>query len=383
MSTTTTSAKSGLGQYQAQIQGFLNDVAGRLQKAGRSDLTSNLKEAVEARRADVPTVVVVGETSRGKSSFVNALLGRSGLSPVGLDTTTGCSVVLHQAPTTQARVRMYETGEVRDVPIDEIEDWVTVDGNPDNERRVQAVIIGADYPLLRSMTIIDTPGVGGLDSGHGTLAAEAAASADALIFVVDASAPMSGPELTFLSEAAEKVDNVTLVLTKIDAYKDWRKMAETDSRLVAERIPRLSEAPLFPVSSQLAARGEEGSGSGILDVEAYLTAEVSARADSLRYANVLRVADSCLSELGRGLSSQLASLADGDILAALEEERARLNTAGAEGKKLMRDLDDGLRKLSLDRADSLNRGMRDLRTSYDERVGSVRGVDLSALTGPI
>jgi len=379
MKTTTTPAKSGLGQYQAQIQSFLNDVASRLQKAERSDLTSNLKEAVEARRAEVPSVVVVGETSRGKSSFVNALLGQSGLSPVGLDTTTGCSVVLHRAGTTEARVRMYETGEIRDIPVDEIEDWVTVDGNPDNERRVHAVIIGVDNPLLATMTIVDTPGVGGLDAGHGALAVEAAASADALIFVVDASAPISGPELKFLSDAAEKVDNVTLVLTKVDAYKDWRKMAVTDSRLVAERIPRLSEVPLLPVSSELAVQGEERSASGILDVEAHLTADVSARVDALRFANVLRVADSCLSELGRGLSAQLVSLGDGDILAALEEERARLNTAGAEGKKLMRDLDDGLRKLTLDRADSLNRGMRDLRTSYDERAGAVRGVDLSAL----
>jgi predicted GTPase len=380
MTTATTPSKSSPSKRQGDLQAYLNNVAGQLQIAGRSDLVMNLKDAVEARRESTATLVVVGETSRGKSSFVNALLGEPDLSPVGLDTTTGCSILLHKAVARQARVRMYETGEIKDIPLGDVEDWATVDGNPDNERRVHAVLVGVDNPLLEQISIIDTPGVGGLDAGHGVLAAEAAASADALILVVDASAPISLPELGFLEEVASRVDNVTLVLTKIDDYDEWRAMAEEDRRLVAARNPRLTDIPFFAVSSMLAMNSEDRKESGIQEVESHLLTHIAKRTDSLRFANILRVADSCLVEVCRQLDAQRAVLAaGGEILAALEEERSRLNEVGAEGKKLMRDLEDGFRRLGLDRADALNRGMRDLRTRYDDRAGTVRGAELSAL----
>ena len=380
MTTTTSSPTSRSRELQAEIQAYLNDVAAWLLKAGRSDLTKNLKDAVEARRSTTPTVVVIGETSRGKSSLVNALLNRTELSPIGLDTTTGCNVVLHHADHLQARVRLIETGEIVDIPIDEIEDWATVDGNPDNQRGVFAVILGVDCPLLEQMTIVDTPGVGGLDAGHGALAAEAAAAADAAVLVVDPNAPISGPELRFLANVAEKVDNVAIVLTKVEDYPEWRTMAETDAQLVAGQVPRLAETPVFPVSNILAMNPADRAESGIETVEEHLRSRIAARTEVLRYANILRVAESGLAEVGRVQRAQHAALEAGaGTLAALKAERTRLESVGVDGKKLLRDLDDGLRRLSLDRADGLNRGMRDLRTSYDEHVATLKPDAISAL----
>jgi hypothetical protein len=380
MTTTASPPKSRPQEFQDGIQAYLNDVAAWLRKAGRSDLTKNLKDAVEARRSATPTVVVIGETSRGKSSLVNALLNRTELSPIGLDTTTGCNVVLHHADHLQAKVRLIETGDIVDIPLDDVEDWATVDGNPDNQRGVFAVILGVDCPLLEQMTIVDTPGVGGLDAGHGALAAEAAAAADAVVLVVDPNAPISGPELRFLTNVAEKVDNVAIVLTKVEDYQEWRTMAETDVRLVSAKVPRLAEAPLFPVSNVLAMNPADRAESGINTLEEHLKARIAARTEVLRYANILRVAESCLAEVGRAQHAQQVALEAGaDTLTALKAERTRLESVGVDGKKLMSDLDDGLRRLSLDRADGLNRGMRDLRTSYDEHVASLRADAISAL----
>ena len=380
MTTTISPPKSRAQGFQAEIQAYLNDVATWLLKAGRADLTKNLKDAVEARRSTTPTVVVIGETSRGKSSLVNALLNRTELSPIGLDTTTGCNVVLHHADQLQARVRLIATGEVVDIPLDEIEDWATVDGNPDNQRGVFAVLLGVNCPLLEQMTIIDTPGVGGLDGGHGALAAEAAAAADAAVLVVDPNAPISGPELRFLSNVAETVDNIAIVLTKVEDYPHWRTMAETNVQLVSAKVPRLAEAPVFPVSNLLAMNPADRAESGIGALEEHLRVRIAARTEVLRYANILQVAQSCLAEVGRVQRAQHAALeAEADTLTALKAERTRLESVGADGKKLMRDLDDGLRRLSLDRADGLNRGMRDLRTSYDEHVSTLRADAISAL----
>ena len=276
---------------------------------------------------------------------------------------------------------MIATGEVVDIPLDEIEDWATVDGNPDNQRGVFAVLLGVNCPLLEQMTIIDTPGVGGLDGGHGALAAEAAAAADAAVLVVDPNAPISGPELRFLSNVAETVDNIAIVLTKVEDYPQWRTMAETNAQLVSAKVPRLAEAPVFPVSNLLAMNPADRAESGIGALEEHLRVQIASWTEVLRYANILQVAQSCLAEVGRVQRAQHVALeAEADTLTALKAERTRLESVGADGKKLIaRPLQDELRRLSLDRADGLNRGMRDLRTSYDEHVSTLRADAISAL----
>ena len=267
-----------------------------------------------------------------------------------------------------------------DIPLDEIEDWATVDRNPDNQRGVFAVLLGVNCPLLEQMTIIDTPGVGGLDGGHGALAAEAAAAADAAVLVVDPNAPISGPELRFLSNVAETVDNIAIVLTKVEDYPHWRTMAETNAQLVSAKVPRLAEAPVFPVSNLLAMNPADRAESGIGALEEHLRVRIASRTEVFRYANILQVAQSCLAEVGRVQRAPHAALeAEADTLTALKAERTRLESVGAGGKRLIRDLEDGLRRLSLDRADGLNRGMRDLRTSYDEHVSTLRADAISAL----
>ena len=58
-----------------------------------------------ARRAvpEVSSVVIVGETNRGKSSLVNALLSAPGLSPVDADVATSTYLVFQHGPSWAAR----------------------------------------------------------------------------------------------------------------------------------------------------------------------------------------------------------------------------------------------------------------------------------------
>ena len=50
-------------------------------------------------------------------------------------------------------------------------------------------------PLLANLSIVDTPGVGGLEAAHGEIAQAAVRQATALLFVLDAGAPLTRPEL--------------------------------------------------------------------------------------------------------------------------------------------------------------------------------------------
>ncbi|OWY59286.1 Isoniazid-inducible protein iniA, partial [cyanobacterium TDX16] len=95
---------------------------------------------------------------------------------------------------------------------------------------------------------VDTPGVGGLGSTHGTATMGALPLADAVLFVTDASQELTAPEVEFLKHARQMCPNVVMVLTKTDFYPEWRRIQELD-RGHLERLGL--SAPIVPVSSTL------------------------------------------------------------------------------------------------------------------------------------
>ncbi len=92
---------------------------------------------------------------------------------------------------------------VEPIAPDDLPRWVTERGNPDNRLGVEQVEVGLPHPLLeRGITLIDTPGIGGLNAAHAAATLAFLPVADALVFVSDASAELTGPELEFLAERA-------------------------------------------------------------------------------------------------------------------------------------------------------------------------------------
>src|SRR5436309_238868 len=82
-------------------------------------------EEIRAKRRKNPSVVVVGETNRGKSSLVNALLARPGLSPVDAEVATATYLVFGHAENWEARACY--PGQLAPVPIElsELINWVS------------------------------------------------------------------------------------------------------------------------------------------------------------------------------------------------------------------------------------------------------------------
>ena len=85
-------------------------------------------ERALSQRPELPTVVVVGETKRGKSSLVNALLACPGLSPVDAGVATATYLVFGHADAWQASA--HYPGSVESLPVDiaELPNWVTMRG---------------------------------------------------------------------------------------------------------------------------------------------------------------------------------------------------------------------------------------------------------------
>jgi hypothetical protein len=306
----------------------------------RNDLASAITQEIKhIASAGAVTVVVAAEVSRGKSLLINALLAKEDLLPVDVDVSTGVYVLVQHSESAGARVFTRTSPAPVPVTVDAVAQWVSVASNPGNAKDVSYVEVGLPSPLLsEGISFIDTPGVGGLDAVHGATTLAALSDADALIFVLDASAPLSRPELNFLIKAAQRIESVILVLTKTDVFPGWRTILDENRQLFRQFAPRFADQEILPVRSPLffeAMRkrdaGDAASAdrflerSGIPLLVEHLREDLLQRSASIRIANGHRLALHVLRRLDAGYKAQLATLnGDTSPLRALRERQKEL-----------------------------------------------------------
>ena len=281
----------------------IHKLCARAAKAGNASLrTVDARAAAEVDEVtrwqpDKPVAVVVGETKRGKSSLVNALLGMPGLSPV--DAQVATTAYLEFAWAEQASVRAWQPGAADPMllGVGDLRNWATRLGTmPPGMVPPRRMLVGHPSALLKHMSVVDTPGTGGLDPDHAQIALEAVARATCLIMVTDALRPMAKTELDFLTEASKRVNFVVFALTKTDTYPGWRTVMEENRSLIEAHAPRFRNAPHYPVSAMLAEHALNSQGptrqalakeSGIGKMQRALV-KVATAGKALVAANIVR-----------------------------------------------------------------------------------------------
>ncbi|MBB5853916.1 dynamin family protein [Amycolatopsis umgeniensis] len=349
-------------------------------------------EDIRKARPKKPSVVVVGETNRGKSSLVNALLSMPGLSPVDADVATATYLVFEHAQ--QWSAQACYPGQLAPVPINlnDLIHWVSAAHElPEGQLPPRYVEVSGPVPLLERVSIVDTPGVGGLDSMHGELAKEAAAGATALLFVVDASSPFTAPELQFLHDMGERVETVLFALTKTDQFRGWREVLEADRRLLAEHAPRFADAVFHPVSARMFETAAKAPNeqmammlrekAGIAALQGALQELLVGRSAMLGEANTLRALSSALGELKAKLQAESRALSAGE--AEAEQLRQRRDDLTTERRSSTRGWQLKLRaeiqRTRVEVGHETSRQMRDASTHFRQRIDGAKRDDLAAL----
>jgi hypothetical protein len=332
-------------------------------------------------RGAKPSVVVVGETNRGKSSLVNALLATPNASPVDADVATSTYLVFGHAD--DWRAGAHYPGSVASVPIEmaELPNWVTMRGElPHGALPPRFVTVDGPVPLLGRLTIVDTPGVGGLNSVHGELAKEAARDATALLFVVDASSPFTSGELAFLAEVGERVETVLFALTKVDAFRGWREILAADRALLAEHAPRFADATFHACSARMfelaATSANEQAGamlrerSGILELQVTMQELLIGRSMMLAEANGLRTVVTALAEQEATLAAKVRALSSGaEEAASLTQRRDELVTARRSATRGWQvRLRAEMQRARMETGHEVSRGMRDLQSWFRQAI---------------
>jgi GTP-binding protein EngB required for normal cell division len=230
-------------------------------------------------------VAVLGQFKRGKSSFLNALLGES-LLPTGVVPLTAIATFIRWAAAPSIRVAYLDgrpDGGLRAADTDllrqQLARFVTEEGNPRNRLGVARVDLLYPASVLRhGIVLIDTPGVGSTLQ-HNTDAANAVLpECDAGFFVLSADPPVTEAELAYLARVRPHVARLFFVFNKIDYLAtDERDTALAFlRRSLREHMPAVADAPIFGLSARQALAAHQTGDtaglaqSGLAEIEHHL-----------------------------------------------------------------------------------------------------------------
>jgi GTP-binding protein EngB required for normal cell division len=264
-------------------------------------------------------VACVGQFKRGKSTFLNALVGEPVL-PTGVVPVTSAITVLRHGPR-GARVR-FQDGRTEDVRVEALPAYVTERENPENRKGVRAVEVFLPSPLLaHGMCLVDTPGLGSAFGGNAAVTREFVPHVDAAVVVVGADPPVSGEEIALAGEVAAHARHLIVVLNKADRLTDEER--DEGARFAAQVLSSRLRRPIGRVY-EVSAQERIATGSPTRDwAEVAGALEALARAAG---ADLVEAAEArAVDRLGRVLLAEIAERRDA-LLRPLDESERRLDT---------------------------------------------------------
>ena len=248
---------SAFFELSHQTESVMKDSAALADKLGFETAAQTIREQIDAFRKKELMVVVAGEARRGKSSLLNALLNeKTPLFPVDVNVCTNVVTVVRygETETIEAYIedpKVKNGCRVKKLSREQIPDYVSEKGNPNNYKQVKMLSAYIPNDLLREgVVFVDTPGVGSLNIEHAETTYGFLPNADVLLFVSDADSGLTESELNFLKRGYQYCKSILFPLTKKDLNADYAAILEDNQTKISKRlnIPP-DEVQVIPVSS--------------------------------------------------------------------------------------------------------------------------------------
>ncbi len=223
-----------------------------------------IDEAITQFTQNKFVLAILGKAKRGKSTLLNALLGRRDDLVAPIDKLPASSAITRfYWNETETAVVHFRDGKSQQIQYKNVRDYVTEEANPENRKAVNIVEVGGPFRGMdHDLILVDTPGAGSIHEYHDQILQEFIPQADAVLYLVTARMPLDQDELDLLKMVkAADVSKVFFAINKIDATNEEDlENAEKHNRLVLSGVG-VSVNEMHHISAKRAFEGDvDGSG---------------------------------------------------------------------------------------------------------------------------
>lgn len=232
------------------------------------NLITTIEQSIGNLKQDNFNMVIVGEFSRGKSTFINALLGKRIL-PASTKPTTTIINKISFGEESEFNLHFRDNNDIKRITEEEFKD-ITAKVEPDDEDESEVNEYNENLKLISSISyadikypteickegieIIDTPGTNDLDQQREEITFNFIPQSDVAIFLLSANQILSQSEVNFLKERI--VGNDIKKVFFIINFKDRLETKEDEDKVILyakEHLKERIDSPkIFMVSSKQA-----------------------------------------------------------------------------------------------------------------------------------
>jgi GTP-binding protein EngB required for normal cell division len=223
-------------------------------------------------------LAVMGQFKRGKSTFINRLVGLDVL-PASVVPVTSIPTFLRYGPVTRCTIKFFDGKPAVTVQQSSAEiksaltSYVTEEKNPKNRFCVAEAIVECDNPVLQNgTTLIDTPGFGSTFIHNTKTTVDLIKGCDAVLFLLSADPPFTQTEVEFLKEVKRYVPRIFFIINKMDQLTpgELSKLDAFVKTVLSANLSFPPDMPLFHVSARAATAsvlGTDPGGMGLIKTE--------------------------------------------------------------------------------------------------------------------
>lgn len=330
-------------------------------------------ERVKALQAQLDqgelSIAVVGEINRGKSTFLNALLGETVFPSRSMICTAGVTVLDHD-DTPRAEV-VYRDGSTDDIDLEgeapaKVLKKVVSRSNRDVQD-IQVTRVWYPNPFTgNGIVLVDTPGVNDPDHWREDITYSYLAEADAVIMLLDPMQPLSASEIEFLDTKIldRSIANLIFVVNKIDdvPQSDRESALRRIEQILAEHVPNPT---IYPVAAKPALEAKQAGtydkakATGMPAFEDGLLDFLARGRGGMLLNTKVQQGIQHLDQMGESVQQRRG---------ALDQEKAAVRTRLQEARSKLDALDGKRDRLSKEVANRKSAVQRSLQQAVDQRA---------------
>lgn len=261
-----------------ELINWAKEVRKACSEEGDASAVQKIDAAIETYESEKFVFSLMGLAKRGKSTLINALLGRRDdtYAPIDeLPATSVCTTFTY-APAECVEV-VFRNGNVTRIQPNEIRDYATEEGNPKNSKEVQLIRVSAPFvEKFENVTLVDLPGADSIHEHHDQIIYQFLPQSDAVLLLTTARMPISSGEIELLNAVQENdVGKVFVAMNQIDCVDECEIEEGENANRKKLANTKISVNEIYKISAKQAFEGDwENSGVPALmnDILAFIDA---------------------------------------------------------------------------------------------------------------